>query len=198
VSNDLGDEAFAALAGSDRQAYVLLYERYVGRMFSYFAWRFSRTDAADLTSEVFLRALSVIGKFEAGRSWAAWLYGIARNLATEHLRKRSRDDYVRRDDVEDGPETGLLQSEREKSVRAAVATLSAAQREVIELRYWAGLSYRDIASITGRSEGAVRVQAFRTLERLKTFFEEDSRYEDIVQEFQNGAPAASRSGHSSG
>jgi RNA polymerase sigma-70 factor (ECF subfamily) len=194
----MDDETLARLASDDRQAYLLLYDRYVERMFSYFAWRFGSADAADLTSEVFLRALGALGRFDGGRSWAGWLYGIARNVAAERLRRREPELPGGEEPLTDSPEAAALQSEREESIRAAVAQLPPAQREVIELRYWAGLSYRDIATITGRSEGAVRVQSFRTLERLKTLFEEDSSYVDFTEEFQDSDQRARRSAESPG
>jgi RNA polymerase sigma-70 factor (ECF subfamily) len=178
ISAGSDDETLAALAATDREAFRLLYRRYVDRMFSYFAWKFGRSDAPDLTSEVFLRALRGIGRFEKGRSWAAWLYGIAANVGRERRRIIARD--LRHEPLEmtEDPVADALQGERERAVREAVAMLPARQREVIELRYWAGLGYRDISDITGRSETALRAQSHRALEKLKSLFEEDPSYEE--------------------
>lgn len=182
------DESLGLLAAADRQAFLTLYRRYVERMFSYFAWRFGRGDAADLTSEVFLRALHNAHRFERGRSWAAWLYGIARNVASEHLRHGKRDRAgIEMADVTVSPDEELLQGQQEEYVRVAVSELPVQQREVIELRFQAGLSYREIAEVTGRSEAALRVQAHRALRQLKSRLEEEARYEDFAQEFRGSS-----------
>lgn len=57
--------------------------------------------------------------------------------------------------------------EQAKAVRKMVAELPEGQREVVELRFWAGLSYREIAEVLGGSEGALRVQIHRTLRTLR-------------------------------
>jgi RNA polymerase sigma-70 factor (ECF subfamily) len=177
------------LAATDRQAFLALYHRYVERMFSYFAWRFGRGDAADLTSEVFLRALHGAHRFERGRSWVAWLYGIARNVAGEHIRSGRRSGHgIEMADVTVSPDEELARDQREALVRRAVAALPSQQREVVELRFWAELSYREIAEVTGRSEAALRVQAHRALRHLRTRLEEEVSNEDFAEEFR-GSPA---------
>jgi RNA polymerase sigma-70 factor (ECF subfamily) len=182
------DESLGLMAAEDRQAFLALYRRHVGRMFSYFAWRFGRSDAADLTSEVFLRALNSARRFEKGRSWAAWLYGIARNVASEHIRHGRRERAgIELADVTVSPDEELLQGQQEERVREAVSDLPELQREVVELRFWAGLSYREIAEVTGRSEAALRVQAHRALRQLKAKLEEEARYEDFAQEFRGSS-----------
>lgn len=182
------DESLAVMAGTDRSAFRTLYRRYVDRMFSYFAWKFGRDSAADLTSEVFLRALGFVSHFDGSRSWAAWLYGIAQNVGSEHLRKRKRYQRYLVTDIAVYPDDGLLTEEERESVRRAVAQLPAKQREVVELRFWAGVSYSDISAITGRNEAALRAQVHRALAKLRPMFEERSSYE-TDDEAHGGCPA---------
>lgn len=71
------DEALAPAAVQDREARIELYGRHVSGIYSCFSWRFGRDRAEDLVSETFLRALSSLSKFDARRSWRAWLFSIA-------------------------------------------------------------------------------------------------------------------------
>lgn len=187
------DEELALLTVSDRNAFRTLYRRYVDRMFSYFAWKFGRADASDMTSEVFVRALRSVSQFEKGRSWPAWLYGIARNVANERLRKRKRGQPLPEPDISAHPDDGLVNDELRRDVRLAITKLPAQQREVIELRFWADLSYRDIAAVTGRSETALRAQLHRAIVSLRPLFEESSSDRTDIKSNKDGAPGQARS-----
>lgn len=172
----LSDEALAESAIEDRSAYIELYHRYVNGVHSYFAWKFGRVVAEDLVSETFTRALNSLHRFDAGRSWKAWLFGIARHVSREHARRRAREPVTTSDPIEvisesPGPETAAIDSERVAFTRALVAGLSAGDREALELRFWAGLSYREVAAVMGTSEGAARVRVHRSLQKLKSQLE---------------------------
>lgn len=174
----LTDEQLTELFIEEQQAFVVLYERYVTRVYSYFAWRFGQRHAEDLTSDVFTRALTTRSKFEIGKSWRPWLFGIARNRALEHFRKLKRDFAEPEFEESDVKETvadasiSAEQSEFAMAVRELISTLADDQREAIELRFWAGLSYREIGELLGKSEGAMRVQIHRTLRALRERIEE--------------------------
>ncbi len=178
VLENLTDEQLTELFIDEQQAFVVLYERYVTRVYSYFAWRFGQRHAEDLTADVFTRALTVRSKFQVGKSWRPWLFGIARNRALEHFRKLKRDYAEPEFEESDVKETvvdasvSAELSERANAVRELVSTLSDDQREAVELRFWAGLSYREIGELLGKSEGAMRVQIHRTLRTLRDRIEE--------------------------
>ncbi len=79
-------------AGNDAEAFGLLYERHVRRIYNYIYYRTgNHHDAEDLTARVFQRALRHVGKFEnKGVPFSAWLYRIAHNLVANWHRDRSR------------------------------------------------------------------------------------------------------------
>jgi len=169
----LNDEELTEILIVEQQAFVVLYQRYVTRVYSYFAWRFGQRHAEDLTSDVFTRALAARSSFEIGRAWRPWLFGIARNRALEHLRTLKRDssepEFTELDMKESATDVSaeVVFDEQAKAVRQIVATLPDSQREAVELRFWAGLSYREITEVLGGSEGALRVQIHRTLRVLR-------------------------------
>jgi RNA polymerase sigma factor (sigma-70 family) len=130
--------------------------------------------AEDLTHETFMRAWSRSREeFPAGDATKRWLIAVARNLCVDHLRRRSRRkrlveqlrqaprasqnvelEYIRRLDLE--------------TVQRALDGMRPRDRELVGLRVAAGLSYREIAEITGSSEQIVKVATFRALGRLRS------------------------------
>lgn len=171
------DEDLAVAALEDRAAFSVLYRRYVQRVYSYFTWKFGPVVAEDLTSDVFTRALRLADRFQPGRSWRAWLFGIARNRAMEHSRERQRHDRKPPESetvTDDSPERSAIESQEAEVVRTLLSSLSDREREVIELRFWADLSYREVSKIVNRSEGALRVEVHRALRSLRRALEERS------------------------
>lgn len=166
------DELLAESAIDHRIAYVELYHRYANSVGSYFAWRFGHSSAEDLASETFLRSLNNLQRFDVRRSWKAWLFGIARHVASEYSRQRAHeamtgdgerplvDHSARLEDM-------VISAERVVFARSLVATLPSADQQLLALRFWNGMSYREIAAVVGASEGATRVRVHRALRRLR-------------------------------
>jgi RNA polymerase sigma-70 factor (ECF subfamily) len=144
----------------------------VRRVYAYAAYRLGDgPDAEDVTSETFERALRYQQTFNPKRGTpAAWLLGIARRCADDHLRGQGMD--VPTDDealldgaAGEGPaDLAILRLD----LADAVATLGARDRELIALRYGADLKAKDIATILGQSTNAVEVALHRALDRLRS------------------------------
>jgi RNA polymerase sigma-70 factor, ECF subfamily len=132
----------------------------------------NRTDAEDIASEVFLRALESLGSYhERGLPMEAWLFRIAHNLVVDRLRRTSR--FVR---VEEPQEESIGQPDPAhtaearimmRDVRAAMNKLTPQQRDVITLRFFGGLDSREVAEIMHKSSGSVREMQRAALERLR-------------------------------
>ncbi len=165
--------------GGDAAAFGELYDRYVGEVHRYVAYRVaSRALAEDLTSEAFTRALHRLETFQPqGRDVGAWLVTIARNLVADHY-KSSRyrlelvtDDVTgsARPQLEDGPETLVLARLRTATLLDAVRRLRPEQQECIALRFLQGLSVTETGQVMGKNDAAVRQlqhRAVRSLGRL--------------------------------
>jgi len=151
----------------------------VRRVYAYAAYRLGDgPEAEDVTSETFERALRYRSSFNPKRgSPAAWLIGIARRAADDHLRLRGieipTDDELLLDRRAD-PEPAVDVAAR-LDLHAAVATLGARDRELIALRYGADLKARDIAALLDQRTNAVEVALHRALERLRVALEPSHR-----------------------
>ena len=176
-----GDEAaLVEAARTQPQAFAALYQRYLTRIYRYLRTRAdSEEDAADLTQQVFLNALDALATYhERGLPFAAWLFRIARNVATDYHRRRPTVTWDLVPEAlqatgDGGPEAALLQQEALTRLRSVLARLDAEKRELLALRFAAGLTAPEMAAVVGKSEAAVRKQLARTLHALK------ERYHDL-------------------
>jgi RNA polymerase sigma factor (sigma-70 family) len=130
-----------------------------------------RVAAEDVTALAFERAYRRRRTFDRRRGEErAWLFGIARNAALDELRHRRRIAALVTDpeDIEAaGPDDGADVALRRTTVRAALAALSARDRELIALKFHAGLSNAEIARVLGVSESNAGTMLHRTLEKLR-------------------------------
>jgi len=150
-----------------------LYRQYVKPIYGFIYRRtLARETAEDLTSATFMKALEKIGQYKPSKGpFAAWLYTIARNAITDHFRSHREHadienvwDLSSDDDIQANVET-IVDFDK---VRAALHTLDAAKREIVLLRIWEGLSYKEIAAITGKSEGNCKVIFSRAIDALRS------------------------------
>ena len=152
-------------AQKDPRRFAELYEAHVDRVYAYVVRRVrDRSEAEDLTAEVFHQALAKLGQFEwRGAPFAAWLFRIAANAIADRWQRTARE-------AGDPPleEAGVTEeTERRAMLFQLVDRLPAAQQRVILERFVEQRSIREIAQGLDRSEGAVKQLQFRALETLR-------------------------------
>lgn len=127
--------------------------------------------AEEVTAAAFERAYRKRNRFDPGRGEPrAWLFGIARNAALDELRRRGRQAELTAEpaDVESfGPEEGAEHSERRMTVSAALEHLEAGERELIALKFFAGLENREIARVLGIGESNAGTKLHRAMTKLR-------------------------------
>jgi RNA polymerase sigma factor (sigma-70 family) len=129
-----------------------------------------RAAAEDVTALAFERAYRRRRTFDRRRGEErAWLFGIARNAALDELRRRGRLASLMAEPEAEaiGPEDGAEVALRRTTVRTAVAGLSARDRELIALKFHAGLSNAELARVLGVSESNAGTMLHRTIEKLR-------------------------------
>lgn len=151
-------------------AFRALFERYAQRVFRYAHTRLGRAeDAQDASQDVFLAAWQGLPSFryEHPGSFPGWLFGIARNVVAEHHRRAFRRRWVSLDEAPEGSVDfeGRLLSQR--VLVEELGRLPETQREVLMLRFVAGLSAREVGTALAKTEAAVVSLQVRGLEALR-------------------------------
>lgn len=177
-TNIVGDDAaLVAAAQRDRQAFAQLYERYADRLFRYALARTgSPAVADDIVSDTMLAALEGIARFDPSQgSVAGWLFAIAARKLADRGRQQGR---LRRaisrlwtttpPDIDDDTLEIVVRSDDARLVRQLLGRLAAADREIVLLRYSAGLNAAEIADTLGITHGAARMRLSRAIDRLSS------------------------------
>ena len=161
------------------EAFESLYDRTFHKVYGYVASLLSdRSAAEDVTAQAFERAYRKRRSYRPSRGTAeAWLFGIARNAALDELRRRKRRASLEADPED--PAAAPLPDQadravRRETVRAALARLSGAERDLIALKFAAGLSNGEIARVLGTSESSAGNRLHRTMTKLRAACHEDS------------------------
>jgi RNA polymerase sigma factor (sigma-70 family) len=176
-TEDPSDEALmSAYRDGDARAMRELFRRHAPRLIRIMTMHLgSPSDAQDVVQATFLNLHRARLDFRADSRLRPWLYTIAYNLMRDHHRYRGRrpEDLTEpaRHDAHPGtspsPDAPLL----DEPVRRALAQLPEAQREVIVLHWFEGLSFAEIAEIVGAGRSAVKVRAHRGYKRLRELLE---------------------------
>lgn len=197
LSNPMDERALVDRArGGDGQAFGQLYERYVDRVYSFVLFRVRDAGVAeDLTQDVFVQVLRGLDGYDWRGTLAPWLLRIARNTVVDHWRRTGRrperpmsaveaegdgddDESMIGRVVDEEGDVGIVQAEAwldRAAFQRAAAQLTALQREVIALRFAAGLSIRETADAMGRSEGAIKNLQHHAVRALRRALGRDER-----------------------
>jgi RNA polymerase sigma-70 factor, ECF subfamily len=157
----------------DPEAFGALFDRYYAPVYRYVVARVGRpSDAEDLAQLVFVKALEALPRYQArGVPFGGWLFRLARNVVIDHVRTRREhaplDLVAERSTGTDGPDDLAVLRQEMEQVAAALRRLTPDQREAIELRFFAGLSAREMAAAMGRQEGTVRGLQFRAIAAIR-------------------------------
>ena len=163
-------------AGGDAEAFGVLYDRYVTRIYNYIYYRTgNQHDAEDLTARVFYRAMRHVSNYQdRGLPISAWLYRIAHNLVANWPRDNSRRKEIPLDDgynviSERGPhpEAALEIAEEWESLLRAIRQLPPERQQLLVLKFVEHLPNAEIGRIMGRTEGAIKSLYHRTLLSLR-------------------------------
>lgn len=177
----------------DERGFDALVEGYSARLYGYL-YRLvgSRELADDLLQEVFVRVVRRVGDYHHDGRFEAWLFRIASNVARDQVRRARRrgrvtfasgpvadeeaasshEDREARSDAR--PERRMELAEQVDRLQGALTELSPAEREVIMLRHFSDLSFKEIAETMGTPVGTALARAHRGLKRLRELMEADN------------------------
>ncbi len=162
------DDELARSALRDPAQYAALYRRYVSRVYRYFYGRVGHAgDAEDLTAQLFLEVLQALPRYRPQGAFAAWLFTLVRRRAADFHRKPRpalplewAEEMIGSSD----PLGEVIQAERLARLSELYARLDGDRQELIRLHYGAGLTYKQVGQVLGRSEAAITMALQRTLQ----------------------------------
>jgi RNA polymerase sigma-70 factor, ECF subfamily len=161
------------------EAFAVLYERQFGRVYAFLRYRLGdELLAEDLTAEVFARAWAKLTDLQYPDKATAWLFTTARNLLTDHYRAQPvllplTGLPPEGHPVTDGPEMRVLAEERLELIQRCLGDLSEREREIVGLRFVAGLRNREIALVLSMSEGNVAKIIHRATSKVRKRLHEE-------------------------
>ena len=148
-----------------------IYQRHAQTVYKFLLAKTHDSDLAEeLTQETFYQAVRSIHRFDGGCKVSVWLCQIAKHLWYQHLRKHRREVPMPEDPPElpaPSAEEGVLRQEGKLELLRLIHDLPEEPREVVYLRVFGGLSFREIGDICGRTETWARVTFYRTKEKLR-------------------------------
>jgi RNA polymerase sigma-70 factor (ECF subfamily) len=169
-------EVLSQVRAGDAEAWGDLYRQYAPAIFRFCRRALpTREDAEDATTEIFMKVRQKVGMYDASRPFTAWLYKVASNHCWDLLRRRRVRQDLETGDVETLPlehpdpnQLEKLQAEHtSKEVRAGLEKLPDRARMALVLRYYAEMSYEEIADTLGVRRPFVGVLLLRARHQLR-------------------------------
>jgi RNA polymerase sigma-70 factor (ECF subfamily) len=169
------EQALVRASQGEQEAFGVLYQRYVGRIYNYIYYRTGNPlDAEDLTARVFFRALRHIPNYQdRGVPFSAWLYRIAHNLVANWHRDNSRRQEISIDETYnlsfegELPEYAMMRTEEQASLLRVIRQLPPDRQQLLLLKFVEHMSNAEIGVAMGRTEGAIKSLYHRTLIALR-------------------------------
>jgi len=184
VSVTTDEELLLAVKAGDNDSLGLLVSRWEQPLFRFVSRLLPRQDdARDICQETFLRVLKKADRFRQGSRFSTWMYQIALNLCRDRMRKRKRWSrlVMQKDELPEQPSGHLAviprehdpshvveQQQKNAAVRRALDQLPADQREVLILKEFEGMKFREIAAILDCPESTVKSRMYYGLRGVRT------------------------------
>jgi RNA polymerase sigma factor (sigma-70 family) len=169
-------EQIAQARAGNAEAWGELYRRYAPAIFRFCRRAMhTREDAEDATMDIFVKVREKLSQYDSSRPFSAWLYTVAANHCWDLLRRRKGRQDLETGEIEnmplEHPDPGQLEQLIEKStsqqVRRALDQLPSRARMALVLRYYADMSYDDVAATLGVRRAFVGVVLLRARHQLR-------------------------------
>jgi RNA polymerase sigma-70 factor (ECF subfamily) len=172
------EEQVAKAKSGDTRAFGKVYDALVDKIYRFIFFKVSEREIAeDLTQNVFLKALKSLGNYREDGTFLAWIYTIARNQVIDHYRTakprislESVQSFLATEENMD-----LETKETYEELVMKLHKLSKEEQEVINLHTIEEYSFEEIAKITGKSAGSLRILKYRALIKLKGLLNENGK-----------------------
>ncbi len=189
ISQDELQQLVQKASQGNAGAFGKLYDAYLDTVYRYVYYKVGyQAEAEDLTSQVFVKAWEAMPRYEWREiPFSHWLMRLARNAVIDHYRTARVHEGLEEELVsqDPGPQGHYLRGERARNLEAAIRQLPEDQRAVIVMRFIEEMDYAEVAAITGKSPGALRVAQHRALAALRKIIEREEQ--EGVQQHRGGS-----------
>jgi RNA polymerase sigma-70 factor (ECF subfamily) len=164
----------AMVAAAQRQpaAFAEIYDCYCTTVYRYLYSRIgNQADTEDLTTQTFLAALENLHRYREQGQFAAWLFRIARAKAMDYFRRGKSEVSLEALEFhadETDPLGLVIQRQELAQLTAVIQQMDPEERELLQLRYLAELSFPEMAALLGKNEAAVKKSIYRLLARIQS------------------------------
>lgn len=173
MSSDVTDEQLVARAQQgDKEAFLTLYNRYLGKVYNRVKTRIPPADVEDVTQEIFMAVVRSLKKFKHQSRFNTWLYTIANRQIADYYRRRARGG---RDEAPlslelvtfNEPSYEHENLDEQAAVRRALGNVPDHYRDIVLLRFAEGLTFTEIAEEMGKSLEAVKSLYRRAIQAIR-------------------------------
>ena len=170
----------------DQDSFAQLFDIWFDRVYRYTAYRVDAAECEDIVSEIFLKLVQHLPQYKSrsGIGFGAWLFRMAHNTIIDWYRKKKallgsdletddQDFFATIVDEQPQPDDQLNRLYDYDRVYRFLKKLKSDHREILELKFLEGFSNKEIASITGKSEGNIRIIQLRALKEMRQYLQSD-------------------------
>jgi RNA polymerase sigma-70 factor (ECF subfamily) len=172
------DSELVLAAQQNPSAFQPIYQKWLKPIYRYFYFRVgNEKDAEDLTSQVFLKVYEDLPRYRSKGSFSAWIFTIAHARMVDFFRKATREQKLEKADYTANSSdllTMVVHSNEIDELLALLHKMTEEEQELIRLRFFGELSYREIGEILNRKEDAVRKSVTRLLDQMQVEMERDN------------------------
>ena len=177
----LSESQIIALAKNKKRYFGVLYDRYFDQIFRFVFKRLGGNEetAGDLTQQTFIKAMANLEKYEdRGLPFSSWLYRIAQNEVSMFFRQQKKNYSVSIDEerlIDMAGEANLsehMSSEDQERLIEAINGLQQEHQDLIELRFFQQMSFKEIADIYNITEANAKMRIYRILEKINKDWKE--------------------------
>lgn len=180
--NELSEPEIVALAKKKSKYFGVLYDRYFDQIFRFVFKRLGGNEeiAGDLTQQTFIKAMANLDKYEdRGFPFSSWLYRIAQNEVSMFFRQEKKNFSVSIDEnrlldmAGEAEIASHMTTEQQEMLVECVNGLKQDQQDLIELRFFQSMSFKEIAEIYDITEANAKMRTYRILEKLGKMWNEN-------------------------
>ncbi|MBP3697355.1 MAG: RNA polymerase sigma factor [Clostridia bacterium] len=176
---DKGNQSYQRFLAGDKQGLVEIMELYSDRLVAFInGFVHNESTAEDLMQDTYLELIIKECSFRGESQFKTWLFKIARNKAIDHIRKNRRiipvdDTFVFNAELCESVEQSVMNAEKSKAVRSAMAQINPLYSQVLYLSFFEGMNNAEISLVIGKNKRQVEMLVYRAKESLKKTLEKE-------------------------